>query len=150
MTQPANADSSISKSTSTGSLGLLNGSRVGFVQRYRVGDEEGLAEILGVDLNAQGLDLFLGDQQLLGRGLGTRMVREFGDLVLQDPSVAYLVIDPDTENAAAIACYRKAGFTPLRETVDLLDASRRSLLMERRLASSKSTVSRSGLQPALR
>jgi RimJ/RimL family protein N-acetyltransferase len=117
---------------SHGFVVLLDGAPLGFIQRYRAGDEDGLPEILDVDPDAHGLDVFIGDETLLNRGLGTRIVREFSDLVLQEPSVAYLIIDPDTENAAAIACYRRAGFTPLRETPDLLDPSRRSLLMERR------------------
>jgi RimJ/RimL family protein N-acetyltransferase len=110
----------------------LDGTPVGFVQRYRVGDEPGLGELLGVSEEAHGIDIFIGEGALLGRGLGARILREFSDVMLADPAVELVIIDPDTENIAAIRAYARAGFRALHETLDTLDPQRRCLLMERR------------------
>ncbi|MBA3261502.1 MAG: GNAT family N-acetyltransferase [Thermoleophilaceae bacterium] len=59
-----------------------------------------------------GLDLFL-DPALHGRGLGTETVRVLCAHLIDDHRFHRLVIDPEAENEAAIACYRKAGFRPV-------------------------------------
>jgi aminoglycoside 6'-N-acetyltransferase len=59
-----------------------------------------------------GLDLFL-DPALHGRGLGTETVRVLCAHLIDDHGFHRLVIDPEAENAAAIACYVKVGFRPV-------------------------------------
>jgi aminoglycoside 6'-N-acetyltransferase len=59
-----------------------------------------------------GVDLFL-DPALHGRGLGAETVRVLCAHLIDDRGFHRLVIDPEAENAAAIACYRKVGFRPV-------------------------------------
>jgi aminoglycoside 6'-N-acetyltransferase len=59
-----------------------------------------------------GVDLFL-DPALHGRGLGTETVRVLCAHLIDDHGFHRLVIDPEVENEAAIACYRKVGFRPV-------------------------------------
>ena len=57
-----------------------------------------------------GIDQFIGDAQSLGKGLGTAMVKEFSDWLLQQLNTAKVITDPSPSNTRAVACYRKAGF----------------------------------------
>jgi aminoglycoside 6'-N-acetyltransferase len=59
-----------------------------------------------------GVDLFL-DPALHGQGLGTEVVRVLCAHLIDDHGFHRLVIDPEAENAVAIACYRKVGFRPV-------------------------------------
>ncbi|MFG2952039.1 GNAT family N-acetyltransferase [Streptomyces adustus] len=59
-----------------------------------------------------GIDVYL-DPSVHGRGLGTDAVRTLVRHLIEDHAHHRLVIDPAADNAAAIACYRKAGFRPV-------------------------------------
>lgn len=48
-----------------------------------------------------------------GRGVGTDAVRTLTDHLIRDLGHHRIVIDPAADNAAAIRCYRKAGFQPV-------------------------------------
>jgi aminoglycoside 6'-N-acetyltransferase len=48
-----------------------------------------------------------------GRGVGTEAIRLVVDHLLHDRGHHRITIDPAASNAAAIACYSKAGFTPV-------------------------------------
>lgn len=57
-----------------------------------------------------GLDLFLGETDVIGRGMGTRLIRLALRRLLSLPETARVQIDPAPDNAAAIRAYEKAGF----------------------------------------
>jgi len=79
------------------------------------------------DPNALGADLIIGHADKLGKGLGTRMLRAFVDMLFEDPRVTKVQIDPEPENKRAVGCYRKVGFRDIGE-VDTPDG--RALLMK--------------------
>ncbi len=58
----------------------------------------------------RGLDQFIGEPDMVGRGHGSALIQIFADRLLaaRTPRV---VIDPDPANARAIRAYEKAGFT---------------------------------------
>jgi aminoglycoside 6'-N-acetyltransferase len=58
------------------------------------------------------VDVFL-DPAVHGRGLGTQLVRMICAHLIDERGFHRLTIDPETENAAAIACYTKVGFRPV-------------------------------------
>jgi aminoglycoside 6'-N-acetyltransferase len=58
---------------------------------------------------ARGLDQFIGEADMLGRGHGSAFIRGFADHLLAS-GTPRLVIDPDPANARAIRAYEKAGF----------------------------------------
>lgn len=64
------------------------------------------------DYRHAGLDIYL-DPTVHGRGLGTDGVRTLARHLIDTHGFHRLVIDPATDNAAAIACYRKVGFRPV-------------------------------------
>ena len=109
-------------------LALLDGEPIGYVQSYVAAgagagwwpDER--------DPGVRGIDQFLADEERLGRGLGTALVRAFVDLLLADPAVTRVQVDPAPDNARAIRCYEKAGFRAVG-VVDTPDGP--ALLMRR-------------------
>lgn len=105
----------------------LDGARqIGYIQSYVVKDcGDGWWED-EQDPGARGIDQFIADETMLGRGVGTEMVRAFVALLFGDPTVTRVQTDPDPGNARAIRAYKKAGFQAVRH-VDTPDG--RALLM---------------------
>jgi aminoglycoside 6'-N-acetyltransferase len=62
-----------------------------------------------------GIDIFL-DPAVHGRGLGTEAVRQVVRMLIDERGHHRIVIDPATENTAAIRAYEKAGFRPVGVT----------------------------------
>lgn len=58
---------------------------------------------------ARGLDQFIGEADLIGRGHGSAFVRAFADGLLAS-GTPRIVTDPDPQNARAVHAYEKAGF----------------------------------------
>jgi aminoglycoside 6'-N-acetyltransferase len=57
-----------------------------------------------------GIDQFIGEPDLLDRGIGTAAIREFLGRLIAAHDPARIIIDPDPRNARAIRCYEKVGF----------------------------------------
>ncbi len=89
---------------------LYNGRPVGYIQSYRVSDDEEYERLVAIEDSA-GIDLFIGEEDLLYGGLGPRVIRRFiEEIVFADDGIAVCVIDPEPGNAAAIRAYEKVGF----------------------------------------
>lgn len=85
----------------------------GYIQQWRPTDypnEEPWAADLPKD--AVGIDAFIGDTTMIGKGLGTAMVVAFCAKLFVE-GADYLVIDPDAKNMNAVKAYGKAGFKHL-------------------------------------
>lgn len=63
---------------------------------------------------SRGIDQFIGEPELIGRGHGTGFIRAHLDRLFAEGAPA-VGTDPDPANARAIRAYAKAGFTPVRE-----------------------------------
>ncbi|HUF05105.1 MAG TPA: GNAT family N-acetyltransferase [Aridibacter sp.] len=70
----------------------------GYFQHYRA------------DENTVGIDQFIGEPDLIGKGLGTRAVAAFTDMVFSMLAPERIILDPHPDNGRAIRCYEKAGF----------------------------------------
>jgi aminoglycoside 6'-N-acetyltransferase len=70
-------------------------------------------------VGTRGIDLFIGEPDMIERGHGTGLVRRFVDDRLQQ-GAPRIVTDPDPANGRAIRAYEKAGFEKVRmvETPD--------------------------------
>ena len=75
----------------------------------------------------RGIDQFIGEADMVGRGHGSAFIRAFIDGILT-AGTPRVITDPDPANARAIRAYEKAGFRKDRE-VDTPDG--RALLMVR-------------------
>ena len=91
-------------------VAVLDGVPVGFVQVYDVMRADPSWWQDERDPGARGIDQFIADASLLGRGLGSRMVAEIVAQIFADPAVTKVQADPSPDNARAIRAYEKAGF----------------------------------------
>jgi len=64
------------------------------------------------------VDMFIGEEGLLGKGYGTQALRLFCDELLTRLEVKRILIDPAADNERAIRSYEKAGFKRVRQAFD--------------------------------
>jgi aminoglycoside 6'-N-acetyltransferase len=89
----------------------LAGEPVGFIQFYPWdGEEAYLSEIdLRLPKGSWGLDVFIGDPELAGRGIGSRAVRMLSDHLFAQESATAVALITEATNARSHAAYRRAG-----------------------------------------
>jgi aminoglycoside 6'-N-acetyltransferase len=102
-----------------------------YLQCYRMEEPYRASEWNGC-LGAQpegtrGIDQFIGEAEMLGRGHGSAFIRQFIESLLAN-GTPRVVIDPSPTNSRAIRAYEKAGFVGQHE-IDTPDG--RALLMVR-------------------
>lgn len=81
----------------------LEGNPIGFVHWWRA-----------VDQTETGFDLFVGEIDHVGKGVGVSIIRQAADRLFR-AGVRRICVDIDHKNEAAISAFRTAGFT-LAET----------------------------------
>jgi len=97
----------------------------GFIQTYRVSDYPEYRELVAVEDNVAGVDLFVAELELTGRGLGSKALSRFVvDIIFSDPEIHACIADPDAENLASLRAFEKAGFRVVRRFVDPNDHDR--------------------------
>lgn len=88
---------------------------IGYVQVYNAYDfprEQGY-EIEGLPDSLAALDIFIGEKEFLGKGLGVHIIKQFlAEHV--DPHYEACFVDPDTANIKAIRAYENAGFKKIK------------------------------------
>lgn len=90
---------------------VVDGKDAGYIQSYPVALFPEYAKRLGCEAGVAGLDLFIGDELLLGWGLGARAIRRFVDEgVFAQPGVEACIAGPAEGNLASIRAFEKAGF----------------------------------------
>jgi len=111
----------------------LDGRPVGLVQTYLVADHPDYAALTGLGEGVAGIDLFIAEEPLLGRGLGADVIRSFvRDVVFARDGVTRCSADPDVRNRASIRAFARVGFRASREFVDPKDgATYRLMLLDR-------------------
>jgi aminoglycoside 6'-N-acetyltransferase len=97
----------------------------GYLQSYRIGDWH--AGFGPQPDGTRGIDQFIAEPGMVGRGHGSAFIRQFIEGLL-DSGTPRIVIDPSPTNPRAIRAYEKAGFRRVHE-IDTPDG--RALLMVR-------------------
>ena len=88
---------------------------IGYIQLYNAHDfsREDDIELEELPQSLAAIDFFVGDQDFIGKGLGTKILIQFlKDYV--DPRFEACFVDPDTANKQAIHAYEKAGFRKVK------------------------------------
>ena len=94
----------------------MNNDPVGFIQYYQFksGFPEGVQghhNLLFKQYNQDdlvGVDLFIAEDNMRGKGFGVKMIHQFIEEFLSEFSA--IVVDPEIDNIGALRCYEKAGF----------------------------------------
>src|SRR5437870_4844585 len=98
---------------------LYHGNPIGYIQGYDLKDYPDEMQAMGVDEHAAGMDLFIGEADTVGRGVGTAVIKRFlKEKLFSHPGIDSCIIDPEPDNKRAIRAYEKTGFTYVR-TVQL-------------------------------
>jgi AacA4 family aminoglycoside N(6')-acetyltransferase len=98
-------------------IGMLGDQPFAYAQSYvALGSGGGWWED-ETDPGVRGIDQSIADPDLLGRGLGTRLVRAMVEMLLRDPQVTAVQTDRAPDNPRAIRCYEKAGFRRVKDIV---------------------------------
>jgi RimJ/RimL family protein N-acetyltransferase len=104
---------------------LLEDRPAGFIQTYRVSDYAEYRDLVNVGDGVAGVDLFVAEPALTGRGFGSEAIQRFvADVIFSDPGIHACIADPDAENGASLRAFEKAGFRVVRQFVDPTDHDR--------------------------
>ena len=96
----------------------LDGRPIGDIQCYLIDDDPEYAAMVALGRPAFGIDLFIGEPDLIGRGHGPALIRAFlRDVVFPTYDVAECVIGPSIKNVSAIRAYERAGFRFFKDAV---------------------------------
>ena len=109
----------------------LDGRPIGQIQSYLIDDEPEYAAMLELGRPAFGIDLYIGEPELIGRGHGPALIRAFlRDVGFARYGVDLCVIGPTKSNVAAIRAYEKAGFRFLKTYLEPESREQSHHLME--------------------
>ena len=104
---------------------------VGQLQSYLIDDHPEYAAMVALDRPAFGIDLFIGEPDLVGKGHGPALIRAFlHDVAFPRYRADLCVIGPTRSNAAAIRAYEKAGFRFLKTYLEPDSREQEHYLME--------------------
>jgi RimJ/RimL family protein N-acetyltransferase len=88
---------------------------VGWIQWYRWSDYPDHAQRLGAEPDSAGLDLAIGEQKMMGMGLGPSAIGKFlHEVVFVDTTIAAVISDPEEKNTRSVRAFEKAGFTEVK------------------------------------
>ncbi|PKL25727.1 MAG: GNAT family N-acetyltransferase [Spirochaetae bacterium HGW-Spirochaetae-3] len=92
-------------------MARLGGRAVGFGQYYACADSGEADYAAYPSAGSYSIDYMLGEDDCVGRGLGSALVGELVAAVLALPEAALIVVKPDEGNAASRACLTANGFS---------------------------------------
>jgi RimJ/RimL family protein N-acetyltransferase len=87
----------------------LDGKPIGFIQSYEA-CKVGGGWWEGMPPGVFGIDQFIGDPALIGRGVGTVVISKFVEMLLANEAVREIIADPEPHNRRAVRAFEKAGF----------------------------------------
>ena len=109
----------------------LDGRPIGVLQSYRIDDHPEYAAQVALGRPAIGIDLFIGEPELIGCGHGPALIRAFlRNVAFPRYGVDLCVIGPTASNVAAIRSYEKAGFRFLKTYLEPDSREQEHYLME--------------------
>lgn len=103
---------------------LHDNTQIGYIHYYNVHDDEWESELgaAGGALpdSCAGVDLYIGELEFIGKGLGSKALEQFVNEHVF-PKFEYAFVDPNPINTSAIKAYSKAGFHKIDKLVDTKD-----------------------------
>ena len=97
-----------------GFIAHLHGRPIGYLQRYIVGDDPEWAQAIRAslgDAGGIGIDYFIGEPDLVGRGIGRVVISRFAEAcLLRHPAERRIVVGLQQDNVASWRALEAAGF----------------------------------------
>ena len=94
---------------------LENSLKIGYIQTYILNN----TEIFGIQGLSKGIDIFIGERKMLGKGFGPDAIKKLLiEYVFDEEAILYACIDPEVRNVRAIKAYEKIGFKHVRTAKD--------------------------------
>lgn len=87
----------------------LSGQKIGYIQFYNAYDFPRNVELLNLPDSLGALDIFIGEEEYIGKGIGSEVIRIFtNNYVLTKYKFAF--VDPEYNNEIAVKAFENAGF----------------------------------------
>ena len=113
---------------------VVDGRPAGLIQTYLVADSPDWEAIVGAEPGLAGVDLLLGEEELVGRGVGPQVLNAFArDVVFARPETNACVATVEEPNRRSWRAFEKAGFCHVRD-VEEDGLPHRLLRLDRRYA----------------
>jgi aminoglycoside 6'-N-acetyltransferase len=94
----------------------LDGRPIGMIQTYLVDDYPDWKAVVGNEPNVATVDLLIGEEDLVGRGLGSEVLVRFArEVVFARTGVTALVATVEEGNRRSWRAFEKAGFQHVRD-----------------------------------
>jgi RimJ/RimL family protein N-acetyltransferase len=91
---------------------------IGYLQYYRISHHPRYCALVGAGPRDYGMDLFIGRDDRIGLGIGTRIVAAaLKELIFAQGDAERCLVGPSPENRRAIRCYEKCGFRHVKTVV---------------------------------
>ena len=95
---------------------VVDGLPAGMIQTYRVADYPEWQQVVQVGDDVAGVDLLVGEPDLVGAGLGPRALSAFvREVVFLDPAIGAVVAGVEEPNRRSCRAFEKAGFRHVRD-----------------------------------
>ena len=88
---------------------------IGYIQYYKIQETDLKKYELPKNQNIYGIDQFIGEPQLWGKGIGSLMIRMMLDYLWDNKGASKVVLDVKKNNKRAISSYNKCGFKQIKE-----------------------------------
>lgn len=97
---------------------IFNEKPIGYIQYYEMVSGTIWKEMESEPEGTVGFDLFIGEEDFLSKGYGSKIVAEFASMLFKNSEITRIIVDPFTDDQRAIKCYEKAGFSFVRQGID--------------------------------
>ena len=95
---------------------LVDGRPAGMIQTYLVADHPDWGAIVGMEPGLAGVDLLIGEEDLIGRGLGPQVLAQFArTVVFSMAGSSAVVATVEEDNRRSWRAFEKAGFRHVRD-----------------------------------
>ncbi|MBY0154340.1 GNAT family N-acetyltransferase [Cytobacillus firmus] len=88
---------------------------VGYIQYYELQEDELKRYGYSANQNIYGIDQFIGETQLWGKGIGTTMILMMLNYLSKNKGASSVVLEVKKNNSRAISSYKKCGFRKIKE-----------------------------------
>ena len=90
---------------------VVGGRPVGMIQTYLVADYPDWGAIVGTEPGLAGVDIVIGEEELIGRGLGPRVLAQFAEeVVFANTATVAVLATVEEGNRRSWRAFEKAGF----------------------------------------